>query len=30
MSFKGAYKDLMEEQKGQARGGQNLGYDQLT
>jgi hypothetical protein len=29
MSFKGAYKDLMEEQKGQARGGQQLGYDQL-
>ncbi len=28
MSFKGAYKDLMEEQKGTARGGQQLAYDQ--
>lgn len=29
MSFKGAYKDLMEEQKSQVRGGQQLGYDQM-
>lgn len=29
MSFKGAYKDLMEEQKSQVRGGQSLGYDQM-
>jgi hypothetical protein len=28
-SFKGAYKDLMEEQKGTVRGGQNLAYDQF-
>ena len=28
-SFKGAYKDLMEEQKSQVRGGQNLAYDQF-
>ena len=28
ISFKGAYKDLMEEQKGTARGGQDLAYDQ--
>lgn len=28
LSFKGAYKDLMEEQKGSARGGQDLAYDQ--
>jgi hypothetical protein len=28
-SYKGAYKDLMEEQKSQVRGGQNLAYDQL-
>ena len=27
-SFKGAYKDLMEEQQSQVRGGQNLAYDQ--
>lgn len=27
-SYKGTYKDLMEEQKGHARGGQNLAYDQ--
>jgi len=27
-SFKGAYKDLMEEQSSQVRGGQNLAYDQ--
>ncbi len=27
-SFKGAYKDLMEEQKSQVRGGQRLAYDQ--
>lgn len=29
VSFKGAYKDLMEEQKSQVRGGQNLAYDQF-
>lgn len=28
MSFKGAYKDLMEEQQSQVRGGQSLAYDQ--
>lgn len=28
MSFKGAYKDLMEEQKSQVRGGQHIAYDQ--
>lgn len=28
MSFKGAYKDLMEEQKSQVRGGQQIAYDQ--
>ena len=28
MSFKGAYKDLMEEQKSQVRGGQQMAYDQ--
>jgi hypothetical protein len=28
ISFKGAYKDLMEEQKSQVRGGQHLAYDQ--
>jgi len=28
MSFRGAYKDLMEEQKSTVRGGQNLAYDQ--
>lgn len=27
-SFKGAYRDLMEEQQSQVRGGQNLAYDQ--
>lgn len=27
-SFKGVYKDLMEEQQSQVRGGQNLAYDQ--
>jgi hypothetical protein len=27
LSFKGAYKDLMEEQKSQVRGGQNVSYD---
>ena len=27
-SFKGAYKDLMEEQQSQVRGGQSLAYDQ--
>jgi uncharacterized protein YdgA (DUF945 family) len=27
-SFKGAYKDLMEEQKSQGRGGQHIAYDQ--
>jgi hypothetical protein len=29
MSFKGAYKDLMEEQKSSVRGGQNIAYDQM-
>jgi len=29
LSFRGAYKDLMEEQKSSVRGGQNLGYDQM-
>lgn len=29
LSFKGTYKDLMEEQKGSVRGGQNLAYDQM-
>lgn len=28
-SYKGAYKDLMEEQKSHVRGGQNLAYDQM-
>jgi len=28
-SFKGAYKDLAEEQKGSVRGGQSLSYDQM-
>lgn len=28
LSFKGAYKDLMEEQKSQVRGGQQIAYDQ--
>ncbi len=28
-SYKGAYKDLMEEQKSTVRGGQNLAYDQF-
>jgi hypothetical protein len=28
ISFKGAYKDLMEEQKGSARGGSQIAYDQ--
>lgn len=28
-SFKGAYKDLAEEQQSQVRGGQGLAYDQL-
>jgi hypothetical protein len=28
-SFKGAYKDLQEEQKGRVRGGAGLAYDQL-
>ena len=28
LSFKGAYKDLMEEQKSQVRGGQHIAYDQ--
>lgn len=27
-SFKGTYRDLMEEQQSQVRGGQNLAYDQ--
>jgi hypothetical protein len=27
-SFKGVYKDLMEEQQSSVRGGQNLAYDQ--
>jgi hypothetical protein len=29
ISFKGAYKDLMEEQKSQVRGGQQVAYDQM-
>jgi hypothetical protein len=29
MSFRGAYKDLMEEQKSQVRGNQSLAYDQM-
>jgi hypothetical protein len=29
MSFKGTYKDLMEEQKSQVRGGQQVAYDQM-
>lgn len=29
LSFKGAYKDLMEEQKGSVRGNANLAYDQM-
>lgn len=29
LAFRGAYKDLMEEQKSSVRGGQNLGYDQM-
>ena len=28
ISFKGAYKDLMEEQKSSVRGGQQIAYDQ--
>ncbi len=28
IGFKGAYKDLMEEQKSSVRGGENLAYDQ--
>jgi hypothetical protein len=28
LSFRGAYKDLMEEQKSSVRGGQNVAYDQ--
>lgn len=28
VSFKGAYKDLLEEQKGSARGGSQIAYDQ--
>jgi hypothetical protein len=28
-SFKGAYKDLQEEQKGRVRGGAGLAYDQM-
>jgi hypothetical protein len=27
-SFKGVYKDLMDEQQSSVRGGQNLAYDQ--
>jgi hypothetical protein len=27
-SYKGAYKDLQDEQKSQVRGGQGLAYDQ--
>jgi len=27
-SFKGVYRDLMEEQQSSVRGGQNLAYDQ--
>ena len=29
LSFRGAYKDLMEEQKGSARGGSQIAYDQI-
>lgn len=29
LSFRGAYKDLMEEQKSSVRGGQNVAYDQM-
>ena len=29
LSFRGAYKDLMEEQKSQVRGGQQVAYDQM-
>lgn len=29
LSFKGAYKDLMEEQKSQVRGNSTLAYDQM-
>lgn len=29
LSFRGAYKDLMEEQKSSVRGGQNIAYDQM-
>lgn len=29
VSFRGAYKDLMEEQKSQVRGGQQVAYDQM-
>ena len=28
-SYKGAFKDLQDEQKSQVRGGQGLAYDQL-
>ena len=28
-SFKGAYKDLQDEQQSQVRGGQGLAYDQM-
>jgi hypothetical protein len=28
-AYKGAYKDLQEEQQGRARGGAGLAYDQL-
>ena len=29
LSFRGAYKDLMEEQTGSARGGSQIAYDQM-
>lgn len=29
LSYKGAYKDLMEEQKSSVRGGQHVAYDQM-
>lgn len=29
VSFRGAYKDLLEEQKSQVRGGQQVAYDQM-
>lgn len=29
ISFRGAYKDLLEEQKSQVRGGQQVAYDQM-